>query len=153
MAGTLFVVPGALAILALSIIYVTLGHVPLIAGIFLGLKAAVMALVVEAVLRVGRRALRSTVARAVAAAAFLALFVFGLPFPIVVVAAGLFGFWWTRSGRGGFTAGPHGGSAADAPIRSSTTQRCIARNPAPAARYAFSRSGCRCGFCRWRSRR
>ena len=115
-AGTLFVVPGALAILALSIIYVTLGHVPLIAGIFLGLKAAVMALVVEAVLRVGRRALRSTVARAVAAAAFIALFVFGLPFPLVVVAAGLFGFWWTRSGRGGFTAGSHGGSAADAPI-------------------------------------
>ena len=102
-AGTLFVVPGALAILALSIIYVTLGHVPLITGIFLGLKAAVMALVVEAVLRVGRHALRSTVARAVAAAAFLALFVFGLPFPLVVVAAGLFGFWWTRSGRGGFT--------------------------------------------------
>jgi len=91
-AGTLFVVPGALAILVLSIIYVTLGHVPLISGIFLGLKAAVMALVVEAVLRVGRRALRSTVARAVAAAAFLALFVFGLPFPLVVIAAGLFGF-------------------------------------------------------------
>jgi chromate transporter len=114
-AGTLFVVPGALAILALSIIYVTLGHVPLISGIFLGLKAAVMALVVEAVLRVGRRALRSTVARAVAAAAFLALFVFGLPFPLVVIAAGLFGFSWTRSGRAGFTAGSHGGTAADAP--------------------------------------
>ena len=61
-AGLLFIVPGALAILALSIIYMTLGHVPLIAGIFLGLKAAVMALVVEAVLRVGRRALRSGMA-------------------------------------------------------------------------------------------
>ena len=81
-AGTLFILPGALAILALSIVYVTVGHVPLIAGLFLGLKAAVMALVVEAVLRVGRRALRSNVARSVAAVAFVALFVFGSPFPV-----------------------------------------------------------------------
>ena len=113
-AGTLFVVPGALAILALSIVYVTLGHVPLVTGIFLGLKAAVMALVVEAVLRVGRRALRSTIARAVAAIAFVALFVFALPFPLVVVGAGLFGFVWTRAGHTGFGAGSHGGPS-DAP--------------------------------------
>ncbi|HTO59532.1 MAG TPA: chromate efflux transporter [Pseudomonadales bacterium] len=114
-AGLLFIVPGALAILALSVIYTTLGHEPLIAGIFLGLKAAVMALVVEAVLRVGRRALRSTVARAAAAVAFVALFVFALPFPLVVIGAGLFGYVWTRSGRLGFGGGSHGASAAAAP--------------------------------------
>jgi len=114
-AGTLFVLPGAAAILTLSVIYVTIGHVPLIAGIFLGLKAAVMALVVEAVLRVGRRALRSTVSRTLAAVAFFALFVFALPFPLVVIGAGVFGYAWTRGGRTGFGASGHGSRAADAP--------------------------------------
>ncbi len=115
-AGTLFILPGAAAILALSVIYVTIGHVPLIAGIFMGLKAAVMALVVEAVLRVGRRALRSVVARAVAAIAFLALFVFALPFPLIVIAAGVFGYLWSRSGRVGFGAGGHAASVRDAVV-------------------------------------
>ena len=114
-AGLLFIVPGALAILTLSVIYTTLGHVPLIAGIFLGLKAAVMALVVEAVLRVGRRALRSAVARAVAAVAFVALFLFALPFPLVVIGAGAFGYLWTRSGRSGFGGGSQLGDVAGAP--------------------------------------
>ncbi len=94
--------PGALAILALSIVYVTLGHVPMIEGLFLGLKTAVMALVVEAVLRVGRRALRRRVARATATVAFVALFVFGMPFPLVVIGAGVFGYVWRRTGRSGF---------------------------------------------------
>jgi len=111
-AGTLFILPGAAAILALSVVYVTVGHVPLIAGMFLGLKAAVLALVVEAVLRVGRRALRSGVARLVAVVAFIALFVFAAPFPAVVLAAGAFGYAWTRSGRSGFRAGAHGAGAA-----------------------------------------
>jgi chromate transporter len=115
-AGLLFIVPGALAILALSIIYMTFGHVALIAGIFLGLKAAVMALVVEAVLRVGRRALRSNVARAVACVAFIALFVFALPFPLVVIGAGAFGYYWTRAGRAGFGSTARGGGPADAPV-------------------------------------
>ncbi len=115
-AGTLFILPGALAILALSIIYVTIGHVPLIAGIFLGLKAAVMALVVEAVLRVGRRALRSGVARLLATTAFLSLFVFALPFPLVVMGAGLFGYVWTQAGRAGFGAGRQGSGVNDAPV-------------------------------------
>jgi chromate transporter len=114
-AGTLFILPGVFAILTLSIIYVTIGHVPLIAGIFLGLKAAVMALVVEAVLRVGRRALRSAIARSLAAVAFLSLFVFALPFPIVVIGAGLFGYVWTRTGRSGFGAGGHAAGVSDSP--------------------------------------
>ena len=61
-AGTLFVLPGFLAIMAFSVVYVTWGYHPLIAGIFLGLKAAVVALIVQAILRIGRRALRSRLA-------------------------------------------------------------------------------------------
>ncbi len=114
-AGLLFIVPGALAILALSVIYMTLGHVPLIAGIFLGLKAAVMALVIEAVLRLGRRALRSGIARALASVAFLALFVFGLPFPLVVIAAGAFGYYWTHTGHACFGGAAHGNGQTDSP--------------------------------------
>src|SRR5215510_11761410 len=72
-AGTLFVLPGFLAIMAFSIVYVTWGYHPLIAGLFLGLKAAVVALIIEAILRIGRRALRSTPAIAVAVLAFVAI--------------------------------------------------------------------------------
>ncbi len=91
-AGVLFVVPGAIALMALSWIYVFVGDVSIVTGLLFGLKAAVLAVVVEAVLRVGRRALKSRLAVAIAAAAFVALFFFALPFPLVVAAAGLIGF-------------------------------------------------------------
>jgi chromate transporter len=91
-AGVLFVVPGVIALMALSWIYVLWGDVSIVAGLLFGLKAAVLAVVVEAVLRVGRRALKSPLAVAIAAAAFVALFFFALPFPLVVAAAGLAGF-------------------------------------------------------------
>src|SRR6201996_1189891 len=91
-AGVLFVVPGVIALMALSWIYVIWGDVSVIAGLFFGLKAAVLAVVIEAVLRVGRRALKSRLAVAIAAVAFIALFFFALPFPLVVVVAGLVGF-------------------------------------------------------------
>ena len=81
-AGTLFVLPGLLAIMALSWIYVLLGKVTIVQGLFFGLKAAVLVIVVEAVLRVGRRALKNNVMRALAAAAFIALFFYDVPFPI-----------------------------------------------------------------------
>src|SRR5436309_1661174 len=70
MAGGLFVLPGLIAIMALSYVYATMGSVPLVAALFFGLKAAVLAIVVQAVLRVGRRALRSRAKIAVAAASF-----------------------------------------------------------------------------------
>jgi len=73
-AGALFVLPGFLAILALSYVYVLLGHAPVIEGLFFGLKAAVLAVVVQAVLRVGSRALRNKVMWSIAAAAFIAIF-------------------------------------------------------------------------------
>jgi len=91
-AGLLFVLPGAAVMLLLSILYVTLGKLALVAALFFGLKAAVLVLVVEAVLRVGRRALKGPAAYALAVAAFVALFAFSVPFPLVVLAAGLVGF-------------------------------------------------------------
>ncbi|KEQ52690.1 chromate efflux transporter [Sphingobium chlorophenolicum] len=112
-AGILFVLPGFLAILGLSYIYVLLGHVPLIEGLFFGLKAAVLAIVMQAVVRVGSRALKNNVMRGIAAAAFVAIFFLGAPFPLIVLAAGLAGFIGGRSGlsafQGGGGHGPAGG--------------------------------------------
>ena len=96
-AGVLFVVPGVIALMALSWIYVIWGDVSVVAGLFFGLKAAVLAVVIEAVLRVGRRALKSRVAIMIAGVAFLALFLFAIPFPIVVLIAAAVGFQPTAS--------------------------------------------------------
>jgi chromate transporter len=98
-AGGLFVVPGFVAIMAFSLVYALWGYQPLVAGVFLGLKAAVVALIVEAILRIGRRALRSALAVAIAALAFVAIFLLHVPFPIIVLAAGLWGYGWTRWGN------------------------------------------------------
>ncbi len=97
-AGVLFVVPGVIALMALSWIYVIWGDVSVIAGLFFGLKAAVLAVVIEAVLRVGRRALQTRLAVIVAALAFLALFCFAMPFPLVVLAAAVIGLAAHRMG-------------------------------------------------------
>src|SRR6187402_819053 len=91
-AGTLFVLPGLLAIMALSWIYVLLGRVTIVQGLFFGLKAAVLVIVVEAVLRVGKRALKNNTMRGLAAAAFLALFLYDVPFPVIILLAGLIGY-------------------------------------------------------------
>lgn len=80
-AGVLFVLPGALVLVALSAVYVRFGSVPLVAALFFGLKAAILAVVVEAVLRIGRRALKSRFLLVVAAAAFVAIYAFDVPFP------------------------------------------------------------------------
>ena len=110
-AGILFVVPGALSILSLSILYALYREAPLADGLFFGIKAAVVAVVAGAVLRLGRRALRSWPLGAIAAAAFLAINVFSLPFPLIVVLAGLAGLILGRvapaalAGRGPAAAG------------------------------------------------
>src|SRR5258706_2898323 len=109
-AGLLFVIPGAVVMLALSLIYAKLGTVPVIAALFYGLKSAVLVLVVEAVLRIGRRALKGRIAWTLAGASFAALFLFGVPFPIVVLAAGLIGALFP----GYFAGGTHG-KAKDGP--------------------------------------
>lgn len=90
-AGLLFVLPGFVSILALSLLYAGFGQLPAVAALFFGLKAAVLAVVLEAVLRVGKRALTNRVHVGLAAAAFLALFCFQVPFPLVVLAAAAFG--------------------------------------------------------------
>ena len=108
LAGTLFVLPGMVAIMALSWVYVLLGKVTLVQGLFFGLKAAVLVIVIEAVIRVGRRALRNNAMRLLAVAAFIAIFFYGVPFPVIVVAAGLIGFAATRLGSTAFQAGGHG---------------------------------------------
>jgi len=111
LAGGLFVVPGAIVMLVLSAVYAMLGDVPLVGALFFGLKCAVLVLVIEALLRIGRRALRGRAAWALAAAAFVALFVFGVPFPAVVLGAGLVG--WLAPAA--FSSAAHGADAADTP--------------------------------------
>ena len=90
-AGTLFVLPGMLALLALSALYVAFGDTPLITGLFLGLAPAVIAIVVQALVRVSRRALTHPSLIVLAVAAFAALTLFAVPFPAVVLASGLIG--------------------------------------------------------------
>jgi chromate transporter len=110
-AGLLFVIPGAIVMLGLSIIYAVFGSVPLIAALFYGLKCAVLLLVIEAVLRIGRRALKGRIAWMLAGASFLALFLFSVPFPIVVLVAGLIGALFP----GYFAGGKHGSGKDEAP--------------------------------------
>lgn len=113
-AGALFVLPGFLAILALSYLYVLLGQLPLIEGIFFGLKAAVLAVVVQAVVRVGSRALKNNVMRGIAVAAFVAIFFLDAPFPLIVLAAGVGGYIGGRSGLPQFKGGGgHGPAVGD----------------------------------------
>jgi chromate transporter len=108
-AGTLFVLPGLLAIMVLSWIYVLFGKVPAIEGLFFGLKAAVLVIVIEAVLRVGRRALKNNVMVALAAASFIAIFFYDVPFPLIVFGAGAIGYLAGRAGAQPFlSAGGHG---------------------------------------------
>ncbi len=95
-AGLLFVLPGFVAILGLSMLYAGFRELPAVAALFFGLKAAVLAVVVEAVIRIGKRALKSRMMVAVAVVGFSALFFFDVPFPIVVLGAGLFGLVGSR---------------------------------------------------------
>jgi chromate transporter len=110
MAGGLFILPGVIAIMGLSYIYAAYGHVGFVEALFFGLKAAVLAIVIQAVVRVGKRALRNRIMIALAAVAFIAIFFFDVPFPIIIIGAGLIGFGGARSGRPEFAAVPHGGS-------------------------------------------
>jgi chromate transporter len=109
-AGILFVLPGIVSIMALSWLYALLGNAAPVAALFFGLKAAVLAIVLEAVRRIGRRALRNNVMRAIAAAAFVGIFFLSMPFPAIVLAAGLIGYAGSRAGWRAFS-GEGGGHA------------------------------------------
>ncbi len=91
-AGVLFVVPGIVSIMALSYIYAAYGNVPFIVALFFGLKAAVLAIVLEAVFRIGKRALKNNVMLLLAAGAFAGIFFFNIPFPAIIFGAALIGF-------------------------------------------------------------
>ncbi len=99
-AGSLFVLPGFIAIMLLSVLYAEFGDVHAVAAIFYGIKPAVMAIVAAAVVRIGSRALQNRTMYAIAAAAFVAIFFLDVPFPFIIAGAGLLGFlggrWWPK---------------------------------------------------------
>jgi len=128
-AGGLFILPGACVLLGLSVIYAQLGAMPLVAAVFLGLKCAVLAIVAQAVLRVGRRALKTRASWVVAAVAFVALFALAVPFPAIILAAGFVGFL----APGSFRAAGHG-VAGDAP--DGLIDRVLRDDPGRPARQA-----------------
>src|SRR5439155_1244766 len=108
-AGGLFVVPGIVSIMALSYVYAAFGSVPAVAALFFGLKAAVLAIVLQAVHRVGSRALKSRAMLVLAGLAFIGIFFLGVPFPLIVLAAAIVGFIGARRGSSAFqVGGDHG---------------------------------------------
>jgi len=107
-AGILFVLPGALVMLGLSLLYALGRGVPAVEGALFGIKAAVLVIVVEALIRIGKRALKTNLLIGVAAAAFIGIFFLDLPFPLIVVAAALAGFFTTRTSSTQAAAAPPG---------------------------------------------
>ena len=110
-AGGLFVLPSVFILIGLTWIYLAYGDMPLVAGLFYGIKPAVTAIVLAAAHRIGSRALKHPALWAIAAAAFVAIFAFNVPFPAIVVAAGLAGYFGGRFAPGIFTGGGGHGAA------------------------------------------
>src|SRR5262245_26529181 len=106
--GGLFVLPSLFILIALTWIYLAFGDVPVVEGLFYGIKPAVTAIVLFAAWRIGSRALKHPALWAIAAAAFVAIFVFQVPFPAIVLAAGILGYVGGRLAPGAFTIGGHG---------------------------------------------
>lgn len=103
--------PGVVSIMALSLVYAAFGTVPLVAAVFFGLKAAVLAIVLQAVVRLGSKALKNGAALGIAASAFAAIFLFDVPFPLIVLGAALIGlagghFGWSAFAGAAATARP-----------------------------------------------
>lgn len=137
-AGTLFVLPSLLLLIALSWAYLAWGHVPAVAGVLYGIKPAVTAIVVAAAVRIGTRALKNGWLWGIAAAAFVAIFALGVPFPLIVVAAGLLGALGGRLAPARFAVGgghgPAGGAHRPAVIDDDTPTP-------PHARFTWARFG------------
>ena len=119
-AGLLFVLPGAFVILALAMLYAAYGSVPLISAAFVGIKAAVLAIVIEALLKISKRALKNQTAYVIAALSFAAIFFFRVPFPLIVLAAAIYGFMQSKP------ASPAEQVMAAAPVPLSQTLTTIA---------------------------
>jgi len=120
-AGLLFIAPGVVAIMALSVVYVAFGNIGPVAALFFGLKAAVLAIVIEAVFRIGKRALKNNAMVALAAAAFVGIFFFDLPFPLLILAAAAIGFAGNAAGLEAFNLSPSHGSAKKDGVRAEAT--------------------------------
>ncbi len=120
-AGLLFIAPGVLAIMALSWIYAAFGDVGLVEGLFFGLKAAVLAIVVQAVVRVGKKALKNRAMKAIAAASFAAIYLFDAPFPVIVLGAAIIGWIGARAGVAGFGGGGGHGAVGSVHIDDAAT--------------------------------
>src|SRR5436190_702344 len=110
-AGTLFVLPGFVCIMILSWIYAAYGNVGIVQALFFGLKAAVLAIVLEAVVRIGKRSLKNNIMIGLAALAFVAIFFFSVPFPIIILTAGVIGYFGGRAGNKTFAVGGGHGSS------------------------------------------
>jgi chromate transporter len=140
MAGTLFVLPGMVALMALSWLYAGFGEIGVVKGLFFGLTAAVLAVVLEAVVKVGRRALKNRMMVVLAALAFIGIFFFAVPFPLIIVAAALIGFAGNAFGIAAFRpaaarAGAAGSDEAPAAIDAAFA-RAIPAHVRPSARRA-----------------
>ena len=128
MAGGLFILPGAIAIMALSYVYAGWGNVPIVVALFFGLKAAVLAIVLEAVFRIGRRSLKNRALIGLAAAAFVGIFFFNVPFPVIIFGAALIGFGARAlgvtvfEGGGGHGAGKGGDPVAESLLGEETPE-------------------------------
>lgn len=108
-AGGLFILPGVISIMVLSWVYALYGKVGIVSALFFGLKAAVLAIVLQAVVRIGSKALRNGFMRALAAVAFIGIYFFSVPFPAIIFGAGLIGFLGGRAGLPQFQiVGGHG---------------------------------------------
>lgn len=110
-AGALFVLPSLLILIVLSWVYIAFGEMPLVAGLFYGIKPAVTAIVIQAAHRIGSRALKNRWLWAIAAASFIAIFAANIPFPAIVVAAALIGYVGGRVAPDKFKAGGGHGQA------------------------------------------
>ena len=150
MAGGLFILPGIIAIMGLSYIYAAYGNVGFVEALFFGLKAAVLAIVIQALVRVGKRALRNNVMIALAAVAFVAIFFFNVPFPIIIIAAGVIGYLGAQSRPAGICRAASMAAAARRRRSTACSARTCPSMSARAwrARCASARSGLRCGWCR-----
>jgi chromate transporter len=120
-AGLLFILPGAVAIMALSWVYAIWGDVGFVSALFFGLKVAVLAIVLQAVVRVGKRALKTRAMWMIAAASFVAIFAFAVPFPLIIASAALIGWIGAKAGLAGFQSGGVHGSVGKALVEDAAT--------------------------------
>ena len=152
MAGGLFILPGVIAIMGLSYVYAAYGNVGFVEAVFFGLKAAVLAIVVHAVVRVGKRALRNRVMIALAAIAFVAIFFFNVPFPVIIIAAGVIGYFGAKQRPAGIRRHRAWRRRQEDRRGRRPARRGIARARPPERRpraAASARCGCCCGWFRW----